>query len=106
MDVVQQASIGLAIVSLVGTVAQGVLSYLDKRNARELDYQLAMLKDENEDLRKLLDECKQQHDESERDRAELWKKLAAAEARAEAAAETAKRADARIAELESKMRAG
>lgn len=103
MDITHEASVGIAIVSLLGTITTAVLSFLDKKNARETDVQLALLKDENEELRQKLDECKKQHDESEHDRSELWRKLTAAEARLEQAVKVATQAGERIAELEKKL---
>ena len=103
MDITHEASVGIAIVSLLGTITTAVLSFLDKKNARETDVQLALLKDENQELRQKLDDCKKQHDKSEHNQSELWRKLAATEAKLEQAVKVATQAGERIAELEKKL---
>jgi chromosome segregation ATPase len=94
--------VSIAIAAVV-TISQGVIAAMRNKTDKQYDVDLALLKDENKELRGLLVECKEQHDASEKDRADLWRKLVAAEHKADVAAEAARKADARITELEAQI---
>jgi chromosome segregation ATPase len=94
---------GIAIVSLIATVVQSILGYLDKRDARQLDVKVALLHDQNSDLQITLAKCEEQHEKSHADREKLWESLRNAEQRADDAANKAEIAERKIHELELKV---
>lgn len=73
--------VAMAAIGAVVTIANGILAALRNRTDKEFDVKLALLKDENDDLKDKLKECAEQHKESESERARIWKTLARAEER-------------------------